>query len=101
MWQSSDSFRLLRFIRARHGDCHVNSSTLGLVGRALWVVAFIRVDWVHSGAPFGWSVWSVSLGSLGARPWGRRVYSGSLGSFGRAMSVVGFIWVRWIYSVAS
>ena len=64
------------------------------------VMGFIRVQYIHYGAPRG------SLGSVGfvwfiwARPWARRVLSCSFVSLGRAVGLVGFIRVRLVFSGA-
>ena len=79
-------------ILARPAGRRGHSSSLISFGRALGLVGFISVRWVHTGAPW------VSAGSFGfvgiiwALPWGRRVHSGSLGSYwGSALGSLGFV----------
>ena len=119
-----DSFgravEIIWFILAPPGCRRVHSDSLSSLGRALCVVVFIRVRWVHSGRPcassgsFGLVGFIlvrpsrgrdclVSSGSFG-RALGdvvfigfirahRGVHSGSLGLFGSALAIVVFIWL--------
>ena len=72
---SSGSFRLVGLVRALPGCRRVLSCSLGSLRRALGVVGFIRVGWVHSGAQWGTSDSVVrfirarhgGLGFIGAR----------------------------------
>ena len=64
------------------------------------VIGFIRVRWVLSGAPSGWSGSFGFVGFILAHPVDRQVISDSLGTFGNALAVVWFIRFRWLHSGA-
>ena len=99
-------------VRRIHFDVPLwSSGSLGSFGRVLWVVGFIRIRWVETWGSLG-SFWG-ALGVVGfvpvrsrarwvhsGAPLGSSVYSVSLGSFRRALGVVWFIRVRWVHSVA-
>ena len=67
---SSGSFGF-GFIRARTGGRQVNSGSLSIFGRALGVIGFIVVSWIHSGAPCGSSGSFAFVRFLRGRPGGR------------------------------
>ena len=101
------------FIRVPSRDRLLHS---GFFGRAVGVIGFILVRWVHSGALVSVGSFRCVLRIVGficvrwvhlgnALRWcgilGRRVHSVSLDSFGRGQPVAGFILVRSVHSVAS
>ena len=107
MWSVSLGF--IGFIPSRAGGRRVHSGSLGPFLRVLGMVAFIRVGWVHLGAPLAssgsFSFIRAFISLIRAHPERRRVNSdsfvralGSWGSFGDALLVVGFIRVRWVHS---
>ena len=90
---------IVGYIRARPGG---DSGSLGSFQRAMGVVGFFRVHWVHSGVPWGSSSSFRFIGFICSAPGCRWVHSGatcvSIGSFGPRLGMVGFICVRWVHS---
>ena len=100
-----DSFRFVGFTWARPGARRVirvysaycgaslpwSADSLGLFGRALGGVGFIRVRWVHFGAPWAHSGSFMFVAFIRERLGCRQVHSGTLGSLRLALWVVGFI----------